>query len=79
METLARMNSAFDASLCDLPSLEPLGSAPDDKTSIVYAMDDYLSLLDAVRDGLVNPQRGEIPDCPIQRAHNLKSFTYFLD
>lgn len=38
-----------------------------------------MSLLDAVRDGPVNPRPAEIPDCPQERANNLKAFGYFLD
>jgi reductive dehalogenase len=79
MEKLARLSSAPDISTQDLPPIAPLVMAPDDQESIVHAMDDYLSLLDAVRDGPVNPQIGEIPDCPTERANNLKSFGYFLD
>jgi reductive dehalogenase len=79
METLARLQSVPTDSMQGLPPLVPLHMAPDDETSIVHAMDDYLSLLDAVRDGPVNPQCGEIPECPAQRSNNLKSFAYFLD
>jgi len=79
METLARRRSAASLRLQGLEPLAPLGMAPDDQNSIVHAMDDYLSLLDSVRDGPVNPHTGEIPHCPMERANNLKSFAYFLD
>lgn len=80
METLARLQSASDASFAGLAPLTQLDLPPqDDPTSILHAMDDYMSLLDAVRDGPVNPQLAEIPDCPEERANNLKAFGYFLD
>ena len=79
-ENLARMKSASDVSFAGLGPPVQLESAPtEDPDSILHAMDDYLSLLDAVRDGPVNPELAEIPDCPEERANNLKAFGYFLD
>ena len=80
METLARLQHASDVSFVGLAPQVRLNMAPDDDpTSILHAMDDYASLLDAVRDGSVNPELAEIPDCPDERAHNVKAFGYFLD
>ena len=79
-ETLARLKRASDLSFAGLGPLTQLEMAPtDDPGSILHAMDDYRSLLDAVRDGPVNPELAEIPDCPEERANNLKAFGYFLD
>ena len=79
-ETLARMKSVSGVSFAGLGPPMRLDMPPgDDPTSILHAMDDYLSLLDAVRDGPVNPELAEIPDCPDERANNLKAFGYFLD
>ncbi len=80
METLARLHNAPAVPFAGLAPLTQLDlPTQDDPTSILHAMDDYLSLLDAVRDGPVNPQLAEIPDCPQERANNLKAFGYFLD
>jgi len=80
METLARVRSAADLSLPDLGPLAQLDMAPEhDPSSILHAMDDYLSLLDAVRDGPVNPEPAEIPESPEARANNLKAYACFLD
>ncbi len=79
-ETLARLKRASEASFAGLSPLVQLDTAPtDDPGCVLHAMDDYLSLLDAVRDGPVNPEPAEIPDCPEERANNLKAFGYFLD
>jgi reductive dehalogenase len=68
------------ASFGDLPEGEQLALAPeDDPLSILHAIDDYRSILDAVRDGPANPVEAEIPACPGERENNLKAFCYFLD
>ncbi len=51
----------------------------DDPYSIARAMDDYLSLLDAVREGPVSEKLAEIPSDPKQRTEHLKAAGYFLD
>ncbi|MGI9261881.1 MAG: hypothetical protein ACR2QR_07585, partial [Woeseiaceae bacterium] len=75
-----RLLRTGEASFGDLPKYEQLALASADApTSILHAVDDYRSLLDAVRDGPANPVEAEIPDCPEERANNLKAFCYFLD
>ena len=50
-----------------------------DPRSVVNAMQEYQAMLDAIRQGALNPQRAECPDDPKQRAEHLKSFGYFAD
>ena len=52
---------------------------PDRPESIVNAMGEYQAMMDAIRDGLVNPARAEIPQDPRERANHLKAFGYFCD
>ncbi len=78
LERLARRDT-----LPDLGALPPMQAVsfdrPEAPESIVNAMADYQSMLDAIRDGLVNKARAEIPDDPQERANHLKSFAYFND
>lgn len=46
---------------------------------IVAAMAEYQAMMDALRQGGVNPVRAIIPDDPQDRANHLKSFGYFCD
>ncbi len=79
-EKLARLDDPSNISYAGLAPQTQLDLAPDDDpTSILHAMDDYLSLIDTLRDGPTNPQEAEIPDCPIERANNLKAAGYFID
>lgn len=52
---------------------------PEAPESIVNAMREYQAMMDAIRDGLVNKVRSEIPSDPLERANHLKSFGYFND
>ncbi|MGI3186484.1 reductive dehalogenase [Nioella aestuarii] len=52
---------------------------PDAPESIVNAMREYQAMLDAIRDGLVNPVPSDIPADPTERANHLKAFGYFND
>ncbi len=47
--------------------------------SIVNAMGEYQAMLDAIRDGLVNKAKSEIPDDTLERANHIKAFGYFSD
>ena len=47
--------------------------------SIVNAMDEYQSMLDVLRDGLVNQVRADCPADPLERTQHLKGFAYFSD
>ncbi|SDX54650.1 reductive dehalogenase [Ruegeria halocynthiae] len=52
---------------------------PDQPESIVNAMGEFQAMLDAIRDGFVNPVTSDIPADPIDRANHLKAFGYFND
>ena len=52
---------------------------PDAPESIVNAMREYQAMLDAIRDGLINPVLSKIPAEPEERANHLKAFGYFND
>ncbi len=52
---------------------------PEQPESIVNAMGEFQAMMDAIRDGLVNPARAEIPADPQRRADHLKAFGYFND
>ena len=52
---------------------------PEQPESIVNAMGAFQAMMDAIRDGLVNPVRSEIPADPVARANHLKAFGYFND
>lgn len=79
-EKLARLKSTPAIPYGGLAPQTQLDLAPDDDpTSMLHAMDDYLSLIDTLRDGPTNPQEAEIPECPIERANNLKAAGYFID
>jgi hypothetical protein len=42
-------------------------------------MGDYQAMLDAIRDGLINKTKADIPTDPTERAHHIKGFGYFSD
>ncbi|MEL6601279.1 MAG: NAD-binding oxidoreductase, partial [Pseudomonadota bacterium] len=52
---------------------------PDEPESIVPAMAPFQAMMDAIRDGIVNPARADIPGDPTERANHLKAFGYFSD
>ena len=63
-----------------IPPMLPLSfQRPDQPDSIVNAMGEYQTMLDVIRDGLVNGAAAEIPDDPLERAQHLKAFGYFHD
>ncbi|MDB4085194.1 reductive dehalogenase [Amylibacter sp.] len=47
--------------------------------SIINAMRDYQAMMDAMRSGLVNKGRCDIPSNLTERSNHLKSFAYFQD
>ncbi|MEL6588385.1 MAG: hypothetical protein AAFQ50_17410 [Pseudomonadota bacterium] len=42
-------------------------------------MAQHQAMMDAIRDGVVNPARATCPDDPAKRADHLKAFAYFND
>ena len=66
--------------LSQVPLTEPLSfRRPEAPASIVNAMGEYQAMMDAIRDGLVNRTRAEVPKDPAERANHLKAFGYFSD
>lgn len=67
----------------DLAAVPPMPALsfhrPERPESIVNAMGEFQAMMDAIRDGTVNPARAEIPDDPVERANHLKAFGYFSD
>ncbi|MGB1208502.1 MAG: reductive dehalogenase, partial [Paracoccaceae bacterium] len=47
--------------------------------SLVNAMGDYQAMMDAIRDGSVNPEPASAPTDPQERANHMKAFGYFQD
>lgn len=78
LEKLARTTIPPD--LSRVPLLQQFEMVTgDDPHSIARAMDDYLSLLDAVREGPISEKLAEIPHDDQERAEHLKAAGYFLD
>lgn len=48
-------------------------------TDLGHAIGDFMSALDAVREGPVGDDQAEIPDDPEERSRHLKAAGYFLD
>ncbi|NKB75985.1 MAG: reductive dehalogenase [Gammaproteobacteria bacterium] len=66
--------------LSTVPTMEAICfQRPEMLHSIVNAMDEYQSMLDALRDGLVNKAKSECPTNPLERSAHLKGFGYFCD
>ena len=77
-ERLRRRDAIPD--LADVPDLEPLAFRRDaDPYSIVNAMRDYQAMMDAIRSGLINKGKSEIPSDLRERANHVKAFAYFHD
>ncbi|MGX9350072.1 2Fe-2S iron-sulfur cluster-binding protein [Shimia sp. W99] len=52
---------------------------PAQPESIVNAMGEFQAMMDAIRDGLVNPVPSGVPSDPVERSNHLKAFGYFND
>ncbi|MCB1407555.1 MAG: NAD-binding oxidoreductase, partial [Rhodobacteraceae bacterium] len=78
LERLTRRDGAPD--LSGVPAFQPLDfKRLETPHSLVNAMGEYQAMMDAIRDGMVNKARAEVPDDPMERANHLKSFGYFSD
>ncbi|MEO0915025.1 MAG: NAD-binding oxidoreductase, partial [Pseudomonadota bacterium] len=63
-----------------MPPMQPLSfSRPAAPHSIVNAMREHQAMLDAIRDGLINPVVAGASEDPLERANHLKAFGYFND
>jgi len=52
---------------------------PENRDNLINAMAPYAAMLDAIRDGMVKKERGEIPTDPSERSQHLKAFAYYHD
>ena len=78
LERLARQDSPVLPT--GVPDMEHMVFArPESPQNIINAMTEAQAMLDAVRDGLVNCARAEIPDSLLERKNHLKAFAYFSD
>ncbi len=78
LERLTRFNGEVDYS--SVPEMKRLSfSDLNTPHSLVNAMGDYQAMMDAVRDGLINKQKADIPSDLTERANHVKSFGYFGD
>ena len=77
LERLKRVSSADLSAVPEMHS--PSFTRSEDPGSIVNAMGEYQAMMDAIRVGLVNKVRSEIPSDPAERANHLKAFGYFSD
>lgn len=76
LERLKRTSELPDLSM--IPAQLPVSfDRPEAPESIVNAMQDYQAMLDAIRGGFVNKNRGDIPDDPLERTNHLKGFWLF--
>jgi reductive dehalogenase len=76
LERLARSDALPD--LSTVAPMQALRYEVAEPASLVHAMARYAAMFDLVRDGPVNPQRGEVPDDPAERSRHLKAAgTYF--
>ncbi len=70
----------------DMPDLGSVPSAAgidfrnlETPHSLVNSMGEYQAMMDAIRDGLVNPEPASAPEDPQERANHMKAFGYFQD
>lgn len=77
LERLTR--TAGPANLDTVPAMAALRYDVPDASSIVHAMARYAAMFDLVRDGPRQPQPGEIPADPVERARHLKAAGYYFD
>ena len=78
LERLSRSEVMPDLSA--VPPFAPVSfKRPDSPQNIINAMDEYQSMLDALRDGLVTKVKSECPEDLTERTNHLKGFGYFSD
>ena len=77
---LERLKRVGAVDLSRVPDHVPLDFRRlDTPYSLVNAMGEYQAMMDALRDGLVNPAPGAAPEDPVERARHMKAFGYFQD
>ena len=76
---LERLARASAARLERVPPTTALGFDLADPLSMAHAMARTIGMFDVVRDGVVAPERAEIPDDPAERTRHLKAAGTFFD
>ena len=77
LERLRRQQGKADLGL--VPPMQALRFQREDDVSLVNAMQRYMAMLDAIRDGMVVKEQATIPDDLQERARHFKSFGYYQD
>ncbi len=78
LERLKRLSEMPD--LGKVPAAQPLDFRDlETPHSLVNAMGEYQAMMDAIRDGTVNPTPATAPTDPDERARHMKAFGYFQD
>ncbi|MEM6311156.1 MAG: reductive dehalogenase, partial [Pseudomonadota bacterium] len=77
---LERIKRSSDGTFGRVPKMQPLDYRRlQEANTLVGALDEYQSMLDAIRHGLVSKKRATCPEDPDERARHIKSFAYFQD
>ena len=76
---LERLPRQDRVDLGDVPPMRPVSFRDDCPESLTNAMRDYQAMLDAIRDGFVKREKGEVPDDPQERSNHFKAFGYYCD
>ncbi|MES0811703.1 2Fe-2S iron-sulfur cluster-binding protein [Roseibium sp. SCPC15] len=78
LERLARSETGYETA--GMPAFGQMTfSRPDSPENVINAMSEAQAMLDAIRDGLVNKARADVPDDLVERQNHLKAFGYFSD
>ena len=77
---IERLKRVDTVDLNAAPTIKPITfQRPEAPESIINAMGEYQAMLDAIRDGLINKAKAEIPTDLKERSNHLKGFGYFSD
>ena len=76
---LERLSRGALPDLSAVPEDRDMVFACDTPESLLNAMRDYQAMMDAIRDGLVNRMKSQIPSDIAERSRHLKAFCYFND
>ncbi|MEM7213354.1 MAG: NAD-binding oxidoreductase, partial [Pseudomonadota bacterium] len=76
---LERLPRQARVDLNSVPAMQPVNFRDDRPESLTNAMRDYQAMLDAIRDGFVKREKGEVPDDPQERSNHFKAFGYYCD
>jgi len=78
LERLARQDIPGKLSL--VPDMLPLSFHDhENRDNLINALGPYAAMLDAIRDGMVKKEKGEVPSDLQERSNHLKAFAYYHD